>query len=125
MALPERVSDVRLLDRFIRSLSGRLRDHALAIHGTFDEVVSRVSMMASTKWNGIGESRFRAELVRAIEDGECRKGGTQAKSTESPTVQLPATADERFASATCYYCGLKGHLARSCEKSAARGRRKI
>ena len=30
-------------------------------------------------------------------------------------------AEDRFLSTMCYYCGLKGHLARSCEKSTATG----
>ena len=45
VALPERVSEERIIDLFTQSLSGRLRDHALAVRGRFDEVASRVSMM--------------------------------------------------------------------------------
>lgn len=37
VALPERISDQKLLDRFTQSLSERLRILALAVLGTFDE----------------------------------------------------------------------------------------
>ena len=114
VALPDAVSDERLLDRFTQSPSGRLRDHALAVQGTFDEVASRVAMMGPKRAVSGRESRFRSERVAVLTGGNAMEHDKSPQGL-SPALS-PSATEGRFATATCYYCGIKGHLARSCEK---------
>lgn len=48
VALPVSVSDELLLDLFLLSIHGCLRNLALVAHGPFDEVVGRMAMMVHT-----------------------------------------------------------------------------
>ena len=70
VALPETIPKKRLLDRFTHSLTGRLREHALAVQGTFDDVTSGEAMMSGTKVNTQKEIKFRSERIRAVVDSD-------------------------------------------------------
>ena len=93
-----------------------LRDHALAVQGTFDDVTSRVAMMSGTKGSTQREIKFRSERIRAIVDGERPSSEGQVTSDTRNAPSLLPSTDERFENALCYYCGVKGHIARDCAK---------
>lgn len=68
LALLEPVSDDTLLDRFIHSLPSGLRELAIPVPGSFDEVARRVTMMSASMAAEARKGRYRGERVRKIEE---------------------------------------------------------
>ena len=73
-------------------------------------------MMGKNKPGIHRESRARPERVRAIDSSGSREKQVISTAPDAAATPPSTLAEDRFLSATCYYCGLKGHLARSCEK---------
>lgn len=65
LALPEEVAEEVLIHRFVEGLPSRLRDKALLVGGTYDEVVAKTSMVS-----GASQSRGAFEPVRATYENE-------------------------------------------------------
>lgn len=64
-----------------------------------------------------GRGKYRGERVRQMEEGVLRteEPAARTESAARQTLTAPQT-DERFTTATCYYCSEKGHIARYCPK---------
>lgn len=116
LALPEPVSDDTMLDRFIQSLPPTVQDLAISVPGSFDEVSGRVAMISASTALETGRGRYRGERVRQLQEEGGQQKSSAARAEPGPQpIPLP-TVEDRFASAMCYYCSQKGHIARYCEK---------
>lgn len=102
--------------RLTKSLSGRLPGHALAVQRTHDEVTSPVAIMGTPKRGGARESKWRSEGVGVLSEGSQTEKGRSPPPSNPTAKQLASEVEDRFATATFCYCGLKGHLACSCAK---------
>ena len=112
LALPAQVSDDAMLDRFIQTLPSGIKNPALAIPGSFDEVTARVSMMTGPRRRDAFPSRNTGERVNETCDGKDIPGHEQTALVRDEDRR---THDEdRFANVICYRCGKKGHMAGAC-----------
>ena len=69
LMLPITIPDEIMLDRFVQSLPANMRNLALSIPSTFDEVTGRICMMALTRTAERIRTRFRHERVQQTSDG--------------------------------------------------------
>ena len=112
LALPAKVSDDAMLDRFIQALPSGMKNLALAIPGSFDEVRARVSMMTGPRRRDAFLSWNTGERVNETCEGEYIPGHEQTVVVRDEDRR---THDEdRFANVICYRCGKKGHMAGAC-----------
>lgn len=117
--LPEEITDEMMLGQFVQGLPPALKKSAISIVGGYDEVVSRIGMIASmSKMDREGIGRFEERGGQGIGQGSGRpgqSGGTSSGAgglrTTPPPVQQ---GEERYKDYTCYHCGVKGHISRWC-----------
>lgn len=123
MNLPDEISDDMMTNMFIQGLPNKLRMTSLTVQGSFDEVVSRISLIA----NEMGRER---EAVRAVaeypgKDEKPTKPGSSARGLAP--ITSPSITDRRDPTSgvprplnpldlVCFYCKEKGHIIRYCEK---------
>ena len=118
LMLPNTGSDEIMLDRFVQSLPAHLRNLALLIPGTFDEVTARISMMALTRASESDRTRFRQERILQTSEGSA-DGDRRAVAPNGEQTRGGPSGDW-IETAKCYRCGVKGHLAADCPEKPSR-----
>lgn len=114
LALPEAVSDERLIDSFTQSLHGCLRNHALPAYSPFDEFVGGVAMMLQTAI-GEGRNRKRYERGREVAEGSRPETRVAQAADNVPAAGIEeGTRKDWQNTALCFRCGKRGHIADQC-----------
>ena len=106
-----------MLDRFIQSLPPNLQYLVISVPGSFEGVTGGVAMMSASNTTDGGRSRYRGERVRHSQERPRQEADHASRNTPTAHHEPLPTVDDRFLSATCYYCSEKGHIARHCAKN--------
>ena len=137
MNLPEDISDDMMINMFTQGLPNRLRIQALAVQGSFDEVVSRTALIASE--TGLGKESMRP-ITEGSKGGNSSKYGNSSKSSgvnESKQYCPPSQQESKGGhnqvgnyrprqgafEIICYYCRKPGHIIRDCRERIVNERR--
>eukprot|EP00171_Calliarthron_tuberculosum_P021211 IDg21211t1 len=107
--LPEEISSDMLVSRFVQGLPNRLRLAALSVQGSFDEVVSRVSLISA-------EFRMEREVFKEISE-------LPAPTTTEAPHRLIGVID-RPRERVCYFCRKSGHISRYCPERLEREKKR-
>jgi len=103
-SLPDNLTDDMMVDTFMKGLPMYLKVRALAVQGSFDEIVSRVSLISN-------EMKVqRSESFKAIEEGS---RDDAVRSDNSGPRQYYR---RNKANMTCFRCNKRGHLSYECEE---------
>ena len=122
LMLTNTISDEIMLDRFVQSLPANMRNLALSIPGTFDEVTSRVSMMPLARASEINRTPFRHERVKQSSE---RPADEDCGTATLISVQIKGVSLGHWIRTAKYYrCGINVHLAADCLENILRSRSK-
>ena len=109
LSLPENVSEEMLTHRFIEGLPLRVRSQALAVQGSFDEIVGRVALIAESAGPAVERVRNVRETAALDASQSASPPGQQKRSN--------GAAAGRWKERICYRCRRPGHIARFCSEA--------
>ena len=113
LSLPERISEEMLAQRFIEGLLLRVRSQALAVQGSFDEIVGRVALIAEPAGASVERVRsVREPLTSAL---------NSRKSSPGKKERADLTPGGCWRERVCYGCRRPVNIASFCNE----GRGKI
>jgi Zinc knuckle/Retrotransposon gag protein len=114
IAMPEKISDDALVHRFIEGIPSRLRVQALLVHGNFDEVVAKTSLVA--KASTIQKSSSHSDPVFAVQEPEKKFGTSTTGGSGTRNGGNQIQVNHSYRDRVCFTCQELGHISRNCPK---------